>query len=199
MPLDILISLAAIAFAASLTPGPNNSMLASSGATYGTFATVPHILGVCLGFPVMIFLVGLGLGEIFRQLAGLQLSIRVLGAAMMLWIAWKIATGGRPGQAGATSRPLGFFAAAAFQWVNPKSWLAAIAVTSQFVTASEPVKSALIVALVFVAAGLVSTLAWTLFGQFLGRFLQSESRLRVFNYVMAALLLAFLLPVFLAV
>lgn len=189
---DILLSLTGMAFAASWTPGPNNSMLASPGATYGVRATIPHALGVSLGFPVMIFLVGLGFGEIFRQSPALQQIMRYAGAAMLIWIAWKIATAEPPGKSEKTTRPLRFLEAAAFQWVNPKGWLAATAITTQFVTADRQIQTALIVAGVFIFGGLSSTLAWAGFGRVIGSFLRTPFRLKVFNISMALMLIGFL-------
>ncbi len=192
MTADTLISLIGIAFAASWTPGPNNSMLASSGATYGLRATLPHMAGVTLGFPVMIFLVGFGLGEIFRQSPLIQEIARYTGAGLILWIAWKIANAQPPGQSNKTTRPFRFIEAVGFQWINPKGWVAAIAITTQFVTADHPISTSLIVALVFIVSGASSTFAWAGFGQTIGRFLHSHERLRAFNLVMAATLVLFL-------
>jgi threonine/homoserine/homoserine lactone efflux protein len=192
MTFEMLLSLTGMAFAASWTPGPNNSMLASSGATYGMRASIPHVLGVSTGFPVMIFLVGLGLGELFRQSPLLQQILRYGGAMMLLWIAWKIANAKAPGTTDAPTRPLTFLQAAAFQWVNPKSWLAAIAITSQFITTVQPVVTATIISGVFVLAGLSSTLAWVGLGKSIGRFLNTAWRLQVFNYGMALMLVGFL-------
>jgi threonine/homoserine/homoserine lactone efflux protein len=190
---EVILSLIGIALAASWTPGPNNSMLASSGATYGVRASLPHVLGVTFGFPVMIFLVGLGLGELFRQNPALQQILRYAGAAMLLWLAWKTATAAPPGSGGKSTRPLTFLQAAVFQWVNPKAWIAAIAVTTQFVSPDRPVGSSAIAALAFVGSGLTSTFAWVSFGQVIGGWLRTTARLRAFNLTMAALLVGFLI------
>lgn len=197
MTLDMLLSLTGMALAASWTPGPNNSMLASSGATYGLRATIPHVAGIVIGFPVMIFLVGIGLGEVFRQSPVLLQVLRWVGALMLLWMAWRTATAAPAGQSGRTTRPLTFTEAAAFQWVNPKSWLAAIAITSQFVTPAAPLATALAVAVVFVGAGISATLAWAAFGQAIGKRLNTPLRLRMFNLAMASMLVAFLLALML--
>jgi threonine/homoserine/homoserine lactone efflux protein len=197
MNLDIIISLAGMAFAASLTPGPNNSMLASSGATYGVRASMPHVMGIIFGFPVMIFLISLGLGEMFRQSPVLQQVMRYGGAIMMLWIAWKIATAEAPGAGSKGTQPLNFLQSAAFQWINPKGWLAAIAVTSQFVTSEAPLQTALIVAIVFIFAGLTATMTWVVFGRIIGQWLSTPARLRAFNLTMALMLVGFLGLVFL--
>ncbi|MGA1210069.1 MAG: LysE family translocator, partial [Gemmobacter sp.] len=120
---ETLAALAAIAFASCWTPGPNNAMLASSGATFGLARTIPHLLGVALGFPVMAVIVGLFLGEAFQRSALLQEGLRWGGAALLLWVAWKIATAGGMGRAGAAARPLRLHEAAAFQWINAKAWV----------------------------------------------------------------------------
>ncbi len=190
---DTLLSLTGMMFALAWTPGPNNSMLASSGATYGLRASLPHVMGITLGFPVMIFLVGLGLGGIFGESETLKTLVRIGGAAMLLWIAWRIATASAPGAGGQTSRPLNLLEAALFQWVNPKGWVAAIAITAQFINPVASLKSALIIALVAAAASVTSTTAWVIFGRVIARWLQTPLRLRVFNLTMAGLLVGFLL------
>lgn len=190
---ETLISLLGIAFATALTPGPNNAMLASSGATYGLRATLPHIAGVILGFPVMIFLVGLGLGEVFRQSQALQQALRWAGALMMLWLAWKTAVAAPPGKGPRRGgRPLTFWQSAAFQWINPKGWIAATALSTQFIRPEMLVVTSALAGLAFVISGMVSTFTWAGFGQVLGRWLGTGLRLRVFNLSMAALLVGFL-------
>jgi len=197
MELELLISLTGLAFAASLTPGPNNSMLASSGATYGVRASIPHVLGILVGFPVLIFLIGFGLGEIFRQNPAMHQVMRLGGAVMMLWIAWKIAWAEAPGKSGKGTKPLSFLQSAAFQWINPKGWISAIAITSQFVSSDAPVQTALIVSAVFVLAGLTSTTTWLFFGRMIGVWLRTPARLRAFNLTMASMLVGFLAVIFL--
>jgi len=191
-----LQALTGLAFAAAWTPGPNNSMLASSGATYGLRRSLPHIAGISVGFPLMIFLIGIGLGEIFQAVPALAQILRYVGAAMLLWIAWRTATAAPPGEGRRGTRPLSLIEAAAFQWVNPKSWMAAIAITAQFVTEEARVSTSAIVAMVFMAAALSSTVAWAGFGQGLGRWLGTGRRLRLFNGAMALLLILFLAMLF---
>lgn len=195
MTAEILISLIGFALAASLTPGPNNSMIASSGATYGIRASVPHMLGIFCGFPVMIFLVGIGLGNVFESIPGLQVFLRYGGVLMLLWMAWKIATAEAPGSPNSSAKPLTFFQSATFQWINPKGLIVATAITSQFVTAQEPLKSTLVVAAVFFFAGLISSSVWLVFGRMIGKWLRTPGRLRVFNLIMAAMLIGFLLVI----
>lgn len=187
MPAELLLSLVALAFAASCTPGPNNALVAASGANFGLRRSLPHVLGIALGFPVMVFVVGLALGELFAASPTFRAMLRWGGAALLLWVAWQIARSGGLGRPEA-ARPFTFVEAAAFQWINPKGWVMALAVSSQFIQPERPYATASMVATVFVAAGLTSSLAWAGLGQGLRRFLAVPVRLRAFNISMAALI-----------
>jgi len=189
MDLQTLLALAGFAVAPTWTPGPNNMMLASSGATFGWRPTVPHAMGVALGFPVMVFLIALGLGEIFQRSPNLQKGVAWAGFAVMLWLAWRIATADRA-KAKAKSRPLRFHEAAAFQWVNPKAWAMAIAVSATYARGGNAIAEAGLIAAVFVAAGLTSSQTWAACGASLGRLLGTGAKLRAFNVTMGLLLAA---------
>ncbi len=188
MPAEMLPALFALAVATLFTPGPNNAMLAASGARFGFWPTAPHFLGVAMGFPLMMLGVGLVLGGIFQASALLSEGLRWGGAALLLWIAWKIARTGSVGSASGRPHPMRFFSAVAFQWVNPKAWSMAIAATSQFVLPSSPVVTAGIVAGTFLGLGMISAMTWTYAGQAISRWLTTPARLRAFNLVMAALI-----------
>lgn len=189
MSFDIFLTLVGLAFASAWTPGPNNAMLASSGATFGIRPTVPHALGVCLGFPLMIFCIALGLGQLFLQSALLREGLRIAGMLALIWFAWKIANAAPPGSGQAGSRPLTFVQAAGFQWVNPKAWIMAVGITAQFVTGEKQLSESLIIALVFMVVGGGSAFGWTFFGVALQRWLRTDNRLRIFNLTMAGLIL----------
>ncbi|MEM7496680.1 MAG: LysE family translocator [Pseudomonadota bacterium] len=200
---DQLLALAGFAVAAAWTPGPNNVMLAASGATYGWRRTLPHAMGVALGFPVMVFAIALGLGEMFEAAPALRFGLAWLGAAVMLWLAWRIGTATprakRTAASGpdatshelaqaASGRPLNFIEAAAFQWVNPKAWVMSIGVSATYVSGAAPITEALIVAAVFMLVGLTSSQAWTTAGAAIGSLLGKGARLRIFNAVMGLLI-----------
>ena len=184
---ETLLALAGFALAAVWTPGPNNMMLAASGATFGWRRSVPHAMGVALGFPLMLFLIALGLGEVFQRSAALRLALSWVGFAVMLWLAWRIATAG-PAKSGSRARPLNFFEASGFQWINPKAWVMAIGAGATYVRGDEPLVEAAIAAAVFVAAGLTSSQGWLVFGTAIGRVLGTGPRLRLFNGAMGLLL-----------
>ena len=187
MDTQTLLALTGFAMAASWTPGPNNMMLAASGATFGWRATVPHAMGVSLGYPVMIFLIALGLGEIFQRSAVLRNGLAWGGFAVMLYLGWRIAMAGAA-KSGARSRPLNFVEAAAFQWVNPKGWVMAIAAAATYASGGAPLREAGVLAAVFLAVSLPGAQGWTLFGVGIGRMLGTGARLRTFNVTMGLLL-----------
>ncbi len=191
---SFVIPLATFAFVTSITPGPNNLMLMASGANFGFRRTIPHMLGVALGFVFMAFLMGIGLAELFEEFPWLHTVLTVVSIVYLLWLAWKIANAAPPEPGAAKGTPLTFLQAAAFQWVNPKAW--AMALTA--VTIYAPGDTALAifaVAAVFGAINLPSVSTWCLLGQGMQRVLTDQRRLSVFNWTMALLLVLSLYPV----
>lgn len=193
MTLETILSLAAFAFVTSITPGPNNLMLMASGANFGILRTVPHMLGVALGFVAMVIIVGLGLAQLFQTVPALYSILQVLSVAYLLYLAWRIATADGMGKAKQTGRPMTFLEAALFQWVNPKAWTMALASIALYAP-SQTVAAIVLVAVVFGAVNLPSVSSWTVLGQQMKRFLTTGMRLRVFNWTMAALLVLSLIP-----
>ncbi|MHA1129060.1 MAG: LysE family translocator [Alphaproteobacteria bacterium] len=189
MSIDSLIALFGILLAATWTPGPNNLMLASSGATFGLRATVPHIAGVFIGFGFMLFIVALGFGEVFERVPVLHTALRWIGAALLLWVAWRIANTKAPGEPGARTKPFTFIQAAAFQWVNPKGWAMCVALVGQFMGGEGSIMIAGILAGVSMVSGVTSATAWAAFGEFLQRWLGTPRHLKMFNLSMAAVIL----------
>ena len=188
MGFESFIALCVLSFTAAFTPGPNNALVAASGANFGFRRTFPHILGISLGFPVMIFIVGLFLGQLFQSSLLLREVLRWVGVVLLLYVAYKIATAGGLGSSTGERRPFRFHEAALFQWVNPKGWSMAIAITSQFATPDAPMQTAIIIAAVFAFFGLASASTWAVLGVSLQRFLETENRLTWFNRVMALLI-----------
>ncbi len=194
MTYDLFFALAVFAFATVFTPGPNNLMLMSSGANFGLRRSVPHLTGVAYGFPVMILLVGLGAMRMFDIWPPSYTILRVFSVAYILWLAWKIAHATPPQDAPSEARPLTFLQAAGFQWVNPKAWSMALGAITLY-AASRDFTAILWVAGAYAVIGTGSALTWTLLGTGVRRLLARPERLRVFNWVMAALLVASMTPV----
>jgi len=126
MPPETLLAFLTYAFVTSITPGPNNTMLLASGVNYGFVRSLPHVLGISIGFGVMVVGVGAGLGRLFEDYPSLYAALRIVGGAYLLYLAWQIATAAPMQDASPNGRPFGFWKAAGFQWVNPKAWIMAI-------------------------------------------------------------------------
>jgi len=195
MPFDLLVALFAFAAVSSVTPGPNNIMLMTSGVNFGFRRTIPHMLGIELGFGILLLAVGLGLGALIHAVPGLQLAMKVASAAYLLWLAWKIAFSKASGEpAAGAEKPITFLQAAMFQWVNPKAWAMALVAMGAYVSADAPFLSILVVTIAFLIVGIPTATIWTGFGIGLRQFLADPKRLRLFNLAMGLALVATLWP-----
>jgi len=195
MLIDLLPAFALFALVSSITPGPNNTMLLASGVNFGFLRTIPHALGISLGFMLLVLAVGLGLGEIFTAVPWTYTALRWIGAAYLLYLAWCIATSGSVSEAGGQdSTPMTFLGAAAFQWVNPKAWVMAVGAITTYVPAQGYVYNVMVIAAVFALVNLPSVCVWAGFGSVLRNVLRVPRWLRLFNWSMAALLVLSLYP-----
>ena len=187
--LDMLwLPLATFAFTACVTPGPNNIMLVASGVNFGFIRTLPHMLGISIGMLVMVLSVSFGLGQLFIAYPVLQKWLAYCGAGYLLFLAWKIATAAKPGDTTGESKPITFIQAGLFQFVNLKGVLMAISSLSIFTLPGDQYAlSALAVALMYAVVCFPSVMIWAGFGTSIRRFLDTEKRLRVFNYSLAGL------------
>ncbi len=185
---EVLASLVGIAVSMTWSPGPNNAMLTASGATYGWHRSVPHAIGVAVGFPVMLILVAIGIGKLLETVPSILQVLRWMGFAVMLWFAWRIASAD-PSSDRKRGKPLTFVEAIGFQWVNPKAWVLAIYMTASYATGENALSITLLAAAVFAVSGLSSSLGWAIFGSGIGRALKDRWRLRAFNIAMAMILL----------
>jgi threonine/homoserine/homoserine lactone efflux protein len=194
--LDLLAAFTLFAFVSSITPGPNNTMLLASGVNFGFRRSIPHALGVSIGFMLMVLAVGLGLGAAFKAVPVAYTVLRYAGAAYLLYLAYRIATSGPMNADGHSGerRPMSFLGAAAFQWVNPKAWVMAIGAITTYTPADGYLANVCVVALVFAIVNLPSVCLWVGCGTALRRVLQERRWLRLFNGLMAALLVASLYP-----
>ena len=189
-----LLAFVLFAIAASATPGPNNALLAASAAANGVRGTLPQVFGIAIGFGAMVGLVGLGLSGPLAASPALHGGLRWVGGAWMLWIAYGIARSAVVAKAGPRA-PMSFVGAALFQWVNPKAWVLAVAATTTYTAAAEPMApQVLVLAGVFALIGLPASLLWSLIGAGAARLLQTPRQLRAFNLAMAGLLALSVLP-----
>jgi threonine/homoserine/homoserine lactone efflux protein len=195
---QLLFAFVVFATVMFFTPGPNNIMLLSSGLTYGFRPTVPHILGITFGFAFMIGAVGVGLGTVFLAYPILQTILKWGGVAYLVYLAAAIAMADpvKPEEGGRRKGPMTFFGAAMFQWINAKGWVMVIStITAYAAIATFPLNIAIQVAISLIL-GALSCSAWAIFGSALRPLLSSPRAVRIFNIVMAILLLASLIPVF---
>ena len=192
--METLPTLISFALVSSVTPGPNVLMVASSAARVGLRATLPHMLGITVGFGAMLLLVGLGLAAPLLASPALHAVLQWVAAAWLLWLAWKIATAPPPSVD--APRPLmGFRAAALFQWVNPKAWMICAAATPAFTQpGSALLPQVLLIVAVFISISMPCVLLWAAIGTGTGRSLTNPARLRTFNIAMGLLLAASLVP-----
>lgn len=194
MDMTLFLALLGFALVSTATPGPNNLMLLASGANFGLRRTLPHMTGIAFGFTFMIFMVGLGLAQVFQSFPALRNLLSAIAIAYMLWLAWKIAHASAPGEGEARPEPLTFLQAAAFQWVNPKAWIMAIGAQTNYAPEATWWAAAL-VALGFFLVCYPAISIWAWLGQEMRRFLTNPRRLTAFNWTMASLLVASLVPI----
>jgi threonine/homoserine/homoserine lactone efflux protein len=191
MTLEQAVAFFLFSVVAAGTPGPSNALLTATGANAGVRRGLPCLFGVALGMGLMMFVVAAGLGSVILGHPVVLQAVKWCGAAVLGWLAWKIATAGGAG-ATAGGPPVGFLGAAAFQWINPKSWLVCASAAATFLeqgTGSALGQGAAF-GLTFVLTSLPSCFPWLAFGAVLQRFLRSGRALRIFNGVMGALLAA---------
>lgn len=198
MSSDLLIALIGFAIVSSISPGPNNLLVMTSGLNYGVPRSLPLVTGITLGFVVMLIAIGIGLGPMIQSSSWVHTGVKILGLAYMLWLAWKVAVSDATPAAldnDACGRPLSALDGAAFQWVNPKAWAVALSATAVFTVPDTATGSLALISLVFTAVAFVCLSAWAAFGTFMRRLVDTPSKTRVFNVAMALLLVASAAPV----
>jgi threonine/homoserine/homoserine lactone efflux protein len=194
MTQDLLFGLVVFAAISAFTPGPNNALLMASGVTYGLKRSTPMIFGVGLGFPLMIALVGLGLGQVFQQFPAVYTAMKYAGAAYMLYLAWKIATAKPASSDAGEGKPVSFLQMCMFQWVNPKGWIMSVTALSAYTIATQFYVGLAFVVGSFVVMGFASAFTWAAFGASLKSVLTDPRHFRWINMALAALLVASLVP-----
>lgn len=196
MQIDSLVSLLVFAVIAAFTPGPNNIMIMSSGLNHGVRASMPHLFGICLGFPSMILAVGFGLGYLFNSFPVFHKVVQVIGVIYLFYLAWMIARSVPSELKSEESPPLTFVQAALFQWINPKAWVMGTSALAAYTTVgTSMVTQVLTVVVVFMLMAFPSAGVWLLFGSALRRLLSRPAYQRWFNVFMGVLLVLTMIPV----
>ena len=192
----LFYSMLTFMFVAAMTPGPNNIMLAASGANFGFMRTVPHIIGVVVGFFLLMLLVGLGLGQLFEAFPIVRQGLRVAALCFIFYLAWRIANSGTSEDTTKEARPIRFWEAALFQLINPKAVVMSITVNATFISPDYDFSTQFAVLVVsFTVLTLVSVVAWAGFGLVIKQIISTPRRQRIFNIIMALLLIGSIMPV----
>jgi threonine/homoserine/homoserine lactone efflux protein len=196
--MNALIPYMLYTFSSAITPGPNNFMILNSGLHFGVKKSLPHFWGICLGFGLMMFLVALGMGKIFATYTSIRPIFKIIGSIYMLYLAKKIITSDTTNdhQENVDKKPITFFQACLFQWVNPKAWLMGVGVISLFSLTANYFHNALIIGLVYCLVCLPCVGAWLYFGAILQKILKTEKQRRWFNIGMAVCLVASILLIY---
>jgi threonine/homoserine/homoserine lactone efflux protein len=183
------------AIAMSFTPGPNNLMLASAGARFGFARTWRHQLGIVVGFAIMTLCVGFGIAAFIAAVPALYTAMKIASIVYILFLAWKTATATADAPSGNPGTPMGILAAASFQWINPKAWIMTLTAMATYTTPQHDARlQILLLVAVFAVVGAASSSTWVAFGQLIRRYLTSKRRRVAFNVIMAALLIASIVP-----
>lgn len=192
----LFYSMLTFMFVAAMTPGPNNIMLAASGANFGFMKTIPHIFGVVVGFFLLLLLVGLGLGQLFEAVPMVRQVFRVAALCFIFYLAWRIANSGRADDATKEPRPIRFWEAALFQLINPKAVVMSMTVNATFISPDHDFNGQFSVLVAsFTILTFISVVAWAGFGLVIKQIISTSQRQRVFNIIMALLLIGSIMPV----
>lgn len=194
MSFEIFLALFVFAFVTSITPGPNNLMLLASGVNFGFQRTIPHMLGIGVGFFSLLLAVGFGLGALMAAVPMIYTALKFAGGAYMLYLSWKIASARSIGDAKSSSKPMTFWQAALFQWVNPKAWVMAVTGLATYASHENHNLAVVMVSTVFALVNLPCVSSWAGFGTLLRNWLADPVRLKWFNLVMGLLLVTSMWP-----
>lgn len=192
--IEFYLSVLIFCFAATGTPGPNTIMLVASGLNHGIKHSIPHYLGISFGFPLMVLLIGFGLGAIFTNYPFVHQTIKVVGISYLLYLAWKIANTKSSDSSNGLKKPFTFLQAAAFQWVNPKAWVIAIGAIGTFTTYGNISAQVVFITFCYFLASITCMGLWLILGASLQRLIRQPKQFQIFNITMAILLVASIVP-----
>lgn len=191
---SLLFSVAVFGFVTSVTPGPNNTYLLTSGMNFGTKKSLGYINGIMLGLSVMFSAMYLGIGTLFDIYPDLQDWLKYIGFAYILYMAYGIIASQFTGAHEAV-RQVGFLRSTIFQLVNPKAWIVVMTVVAAFIPEDATVVEGLSVLAVFLITTYPGAVIWAFFGEMMSGVLSKPLSRRIFNISAAILLVISMLPV----
>ena len=192
--MDNLLSIFLFSLVMTITPGPNNIMILASGLNFGIRKSIPHLLGIAFGFPIMLIAVGFGLDSLVTQIPGIHLFVKVAGVGYLLFLAYKMFVTTQQKKLNQGAKPLTFIQAVLFQWVNPKAWVMIFSGIGVFTTSTDMQTTTLILALSFFIAIFPCNGSWLFLGSQMKKLIKTDFHYKVFNRTMAILLLVSVIP-----
>ncbi len=196
--LTILISIFSFTLSMTMTPGPNNILLMTSGLNFGYKKTLPAMIGVAIGFSVMVIIIGFGMAKVFEQYPYIYKVMKIIGIVYLLYLAYKIATAKSEVKVSNEnkSKPFSFVQLVLFQWMNPKAWIMSTTALTTFVNNEQNILfQVYTIAFIYLLSGIISTNSWTLGGVYLQKLLTNTKRVRYFNISMALFMILSIVPV----
>ncbi len=194
MNFDNFLAIAAFSAAAAVTPGPNNTFLLASGAKFGLAKSLPYLFGIGTGLLGMMIAIGAGLGAILISIPLLYQALKFIGFGYLLYLAFTIVRSRGVGDSEAET-PASLWQSTLFQFVNPKAWIATTTIMATYFPLSAGWLANSISAVIYIVLSCAGALVWAVFGTGLRNFLNDERKRKVFNWVMAILLVASMIPV----
>jgi threonine/homoserine/homoserine lactone efflux protein len=193
---ELILAIISFAISSTISPGPNSVLIVSSGVNFGIRKSVPLLLGICIGFSVMLVVVSMGFGQLFTLFPPLHLIIKILGITYLLYLAWLIIKSAGMSTGSNQEKPMGFLKGAAFQWINGKAWVVATSAVGAFTSlGSDYFVQSLTISLTFLLVSVPSMGIWLFFGTMLKEFLSKQVYRQRFNYCMALLLVLSIVPI----
>ncbi|CAH9061784.1 Cysteine/O-acetylserine efflux protein [Pseudoalteromonas holothuriae] len=198
--MEYILAVFLFAVSASVTPGPNNVLIMTSGVNFGVKKSIPLLCGICIGFAIMLLVVSFGFMQVFILYPNLHLIIKIIGVSYLLYLAWVISRSSLPISADIKPLPLSFFNGALYQWVNAKAWVVASGAVAAFTTVgASNIEQNIVIAAIFLLVSFPCVGLWLFFGSLLKRALSNNKYRSVFNNTMALLLVLSVIPVILEI
>jgi threonine/homoserine/homoserine lactone efflux protein len=194
MTAGLLFSAAIFSFVTSVTPGPNNTFLLSSGVNFGLKKSMPYLMGIMAGLCGMMLAIGLGLGVVFTTFPVVYQVLKYIGFAYILYLAYLIVMSTSNSET-SVFKYIGFWKSTTFQFVNPKAWIVLASYMATFVPVESGIVEEVTTCLVFLVATFPGALVWAISGQLLRNWLSEPKRRKIFNLTSAILLVLSMIPV----
>lgn len=195
---ETILPLVIFALVSSVTPGGATTMATASGAHFGFRRSIPLMVGIAAGLASMAAAAAAGLAGVLAALPSLQLALKAVGSAYLLWLAWKVSSAGAPRLDADLARPTSFVGGVWLLWFNPKAWAMTLGAAASFATlASGPAQLSILLALAFGFAASVSVSLWCTAGTLMARLIRTEAQWRGLNMVLGVLLALSIVPMWL--